>query len=830
MEDYTLWEDHYIKAYEAYDKGLLDVALPYFLSAASYDTNEERKATAWEFIRSIFHEPVKEGLKQNFSINSKTLANTGYSPEFIENSVYAGTEAVVAVYNGRYIPISLRIFDEGDVPPGLDPSILFSGYVLDCDADLVSNVNYLTENYEGMDIYLIDRDKCTLNFCMQAAELPELNSVRKVFGSIGECMDYFIAHPDEVMPVPAFSSDLAFISDYKEERANAQKLRGGGNNTIAGILYEAAGKALSDNKEEESLNIFLLANQYDEDPVSKEREWANIMERFYLPFEAERRECFRYNSRLMRHLNLFMEFEPDKVCTCGESAYVRYANDTVKISNTYYSEENVPETLKADYTFAGFVLDCDFDLIPNLHYLRNNSSDLKVYLIVRDKSVLNYCMQSMKVNSFEAVTEVFDDIDACIKYFEDNPKLSIPVLHHSSNRDFVKEYQSKREILHKKRITGEKDRSLLKLSIVIPSYNRGGVCLKNVRHLLNIPFDNEVEFVISINEAVEIEYVLYDKILEINDNRLVVKKHDEHLEYHMSITKAISLCNCNFALFCSDEDLLRIDNLGHYIDRVIKNPGVGLFLGNTERQIYSEEEQYLRAGEEALTDAGTFHYYLTGAIYNRRLMKKLDVLETTMKLVDAGNRYAGVYPHVVWDILLTLRYDLIVIDKTVCTDGKERRMLDDQTMKSMDDSSLDAVLSISNLRAFHLYDKPLYGKRAQFLGFNAILTIINKELRNPEFTYLMFIKNLLTTSMGILKVKLLFTYNDIPVKPMIDDLFQLAREEWANLARDCGIFYEKEKIENAIELYYQEAIELLPPPDWKENFIERMKAASIKIN
>lgn len=119
---------------------------------------------------------------------------------------------------------------------------------------------------------------------------------------------------------------------------------------------------------------------------------------------------------------------------------------------------------------------------------------------------------------------------------------------------------------HKFRLTdqGRNETNIL-LSIGIPTHNRGNLLLKRLENLLQMPYDSEIEIVISKNGSTLYQEE-YQKVEKIKDARLKYYGTNKELRPQENWINVVDKAHGKYVLFVSDEDDVVIGALEHYLN------------------------------------------------------------------------------------------------------------------------------------------------------------------------------------------------------------------------------------------------------------------------
>lgn len=253
---------------------------------------------------------------------------------------------------------------------------------------------------------------------------------------------------------------------------------------------------------------------------------------------------------------------------------------------------------------------------------------------------------------------LFDTFDKYKKYLHSNPSLPLPRLHYGSNSEItgtIKEFFNQE---HAYRLTPEGRRTdNVLLSICIPTFDRGHRALQNVLSLLDLPLDAEIEIVVSNNGSVLYKEE-YNEIQKLTDARITYFAFETNQGFSANVAQVIHLSKAPFALILSDEDSLVSYNLTYYLSILKKNPSLALVRGSSCKQYVDMEDICAKAGMPAFRASFLAGNYISGFIYNTKLIKKIDIPNLQRRYDDNPSYNAlGSYPHMWWHSLLVFLGD-----------------------------------------------------------------------------------------------------------------------------------------------------------------------------
>lgn len=393
-------------------------------------------------------------------------------------------------------------------------------------------------------------------------------------------------------------------------------------------------------KNEYDLAIQYFIKAYMEDD-NRESILRILYECYHNPNEAEFRKNYQYNAEEISKLpyeELAIDFFP-----VSETKF--YLFD--KINQTFIGEWDMESIIKQSQTesreleFSSVLVANYWDLQEILGILRTKRWEV-IYWVLNEKekyfsSFLK--LPQMKDGLLKNVIVIPND-DILKIFFETYTDFYLPKYIIAEEQEKYKEILGS---LHRKRIEDtQTDRNNVLLSICIPTYKRGETAYKNVLSLLELPYDSEIEIVVSNNGTKD---VYYDMIGEIKDSRLKYHAFEENQHFRPNVIKTLELAKGKFAIMTSDEDFLINGTLEDFLKYLINHPDYTVIKTSGYGSNFTCGDSYvIPKGESALFFAMNLNY-MTGLCYNKSLMMKYNILERLGILQN--NLYYDMYPHCV---------------------------------------------------------------------------------------------------------------------------------------------------------------------------------------
>lgn len=109
----------------------------------------------------------------------------------------------------------------------------------------------------------------------------------------------------------------------------------------------------------------------------------------------------------------------------------------------------------------------------------------------------------------------------------------------------------------------------MKISIIIPTYNRGGLLLRAVKSAMDQSYTN-LEVVVIDDGSVDNSLDALES--SINDSRLVIHKLGENMGVHMARNKGIEICTGEYIIFLDSDDTINANAVETFVS-IIRDIG-----------------------------------------------------------------------------------------------------------------------------------------------------------------------------------------------------------------------------------------------------------------
>lgn len=381
-----------------------------------------------------------------------------------------------------------------------------------------------------------------------------------------------------------------------------------------------------------------------------------LYQNFINPNDQEFRASYGKNSSCLDEI----EYEDLTLDFIPVSDKIFYIFD--KEEQCFWGELNLEDdaiiTEKLEDPFNGYVFADIWDVRGILPFIKAGSRSQTFYLITEDsRRTASFGKIPELTDIFQGSLVVLYNINAFKIFFINNPDIYLPKL--AVAGDKLPSLQNLLNELHKRRITDlDGKRENILLSVCIPSYNRGEQALQNVTHLLGLCYDSEIEIILSNNGSTE-NNEGYEKIKEIKDSRLKYHEFPKNAGFSGNILQVLSMAKGRYAVFCSDEDFMILENLPYYL-KILQEPQIKGVIHSSGREGGKNMDKHpgvferLIGGKiEELFFASGLNY-LTGTFLSIEALKKQNVLELVRK--NSSNSFVIHYPHNTVAMMLAYYY------------------------------------------------------------------------------------------------------------------------------------------------------------------------------
>ncbi|MBE5900459.1 MAG: glycosyltransferase family 2 protein [Lachnospiraceae bacterium] len=401
---------------------------------------------------------------------------------------------------------------------------------------------------------------------------------------------------------------------------------------------------------EKALLSFIKA--YEEAPA--EELLNSIKDIFVTPNEEEFRKYYNESFEMtnLPYEKLSIDFFP-----VNERRFYLFDNEQKKFDGVLDLDDFFVEEEEDNLDFRTLLV-CEKWNLVQLDEVLKSVNWSAIYFVGEDIESKVYSF--LKIPEFKTLFEekivCFESPEYMRLLFETNPNFYLPKAVVGENTEV---YERMLVEIHEARIHDTKTpRENVFLSICIPSYNRGELAYNNILRLCNLPYDAEIEFIISDNGS-EKEQEYYQKIAEINDVRVHYHRFDVNQEYEGNINQIVKMASGKFIFFLSDEDAMRETEVQGCMNYLINHPFIGAAYFNDE--IGDDVGMY--AGDWGMIYASICNY-VSGVILNNELIREYNIVDFVEK--NHGNKFVFYYTHCVYAMALVKHAPFDRSNKQLC--------------------------------------------------------------------------------------------------------------------------------------------------------------------
>lgn len=366
-----------------------------------------------------------------------------------------------------------------------------------------------------------------------------------------------------------------------------------------------------------------------------------ILNFLYQAFVEPNIEEFKKNYQTQADGLIDVEYEAtqlDFIPVSDQKFYIWYKEEQRFVGNIDLNVEAQIEDRQRDFQSLLIAQTCDIrEMIP---FLLNKQYNTVYIVLNKNKEIFASFLKLPKIREYFLENAIiFENTKIMQLFFEEYSEFYIP---RSIIAKDSQEYVTFFKDLHKRRLLKKREKNNVFLTIGIPSYNRGKILLENVKQLLNLEYDAEIEIVVS-NNGSKIEADYYDQISKINDSRLVYTSFEANQGYASNVLNVMTHASGHFLVMCSDEDFLVLDKLSGFIQFLFENLQMAMsYTGGYGSNFENGTIQMYPAGIQAIECAVNSNY-LTGLVFNNSIISKYKIIEKVQQ--NRGNLFVEYYVH-----------------------------------------------------------------------------------------------------------------------------------------------------------------------------------------
>lgn len=366
-----------------------------------------------------------------------------------------------------------------------------------------------------------------------------------------------------------------------------------------------------------------------------------ILNFLYQAFVEPNIEEFKKNYQTQADGLIDVEYEAtqlDFIPVSDQKFYIWYKEEQRFVGNIDLNVEAQIEDRQRDFQSLLIAQTCDIrEMIP---FLLNKQYNTVYIVLNKNKEIFASFLKLPKIREYFLENAIiFENTKIMQLFFEEYSEFYIP---RSIIAKDSQEYVTFFKDLHKRRLLKKREKNNVFLTIGIPSYNRGKILLENVKQLLNLEYDAEIEIVVS-NNGSKIEADYYDQISKINDSRLVYTSFEANQGYASNVLNVMTHASGHFLVMCSDEDFLVLDKLSGFIQFLFENLQMAMsYTGGYGSNFENGTIQMYPAGIQAIECAVNSNY-LTVLVFNNSIISKYKIIEKVQQ--NRGNLFVEYYVH-----------------------------------------------------------------------------------------------------------------------------------------------------------------------------------------
>ena len=192
------------------------------------------------------------------------------------------------------------------------------------------------------------------------------------------------------------------------------------------------------------------------------------------------------------------------------------------------------------------------------------------------------------------------------------------------------------------------------ITIAIPTYNRGHRVLSTVKKTLEsrnlYGCENIIEILVSDNAStIHLEELHELEILEKENINVTFLRSDVNKGFSGNIKKVLERSKGKYCLIHSDEDYVEFPAVLLYIKYLILHPEIACMKGRTTFQYFDLGTSYGNTGLDAFDSFFLKGNYISGIIYNRKIITPDFLKELYNKFDGKKNVAFDYYPHLFID-------------------------------------------------------------------------------------------------------------------------------------------------------------------------------------
>lgn len=407
-----------------------------------------------------------------------------------------------------------------------------------------------------------------------------------------------------------------------------------------------------------------------------------VEEAFIAPNEKQFQAIYEENLKTYKkqiHTEKIYEYQelPYRFIPVEDGYYYLFDKDNRQIINkvtVLTNEYPDQEIFQGENAFDTIVFWKNWDYVKPIQVKQRNSRQA-ICLVSESGVPFSYLQLPELENIFKEKWYMFDNFDSMKDFFHIHGELSLPRLFQGEQKeerliwDWV-------ETEHKFRCSKEgRNRGNILLTIGIPSYNRGHRALENIKHLQEISYDSEIEFLVCDNcSQVNVEGYREIERLAEQDNRITYYRFPENPGGNLSFAETVERASGKFCCMLSDEDLIYLDNVWKYLYLIQKYGETLGFINAAGKGYYSyNDSKWYQKGGDAFEKVFWALNYLSGCIFGTELHRKLGLHKfyEWQKENGEGNFFNKSYAHNSAAMRCALERDVYICGEMLFCEGED---------------------------------------------------------------------------------------------------------------------------------------------------------------
>lgn len=429
------------------------------------------------------------------------------------------------------------------------------------------------------------------------------------------------------------------------------------------------------NLQEYELSLLMFQSSYNLG-FEKEKTIDFIYCSFVSPNQDEFREAYETNvieyqkNILYNYIPSFDDLPIDFI-PITDNKYLIFNNEIKKFEGTIdFSETGILSYKQVEFIdeFTDLILADDWNISKIHDYLISGSDRLIYYITTQPLQTLSFLKLPNIMAQYCQNLYFVDSIEHLQLYFHENTSVYLPHQYFVSDSTIASTISQLIKNEHEYRLTPEgRNTDNIILTLAIPSLNRGHRALKNVQHLMNLLYDAEIEIAVSNSCSTE-NTEGYDEIEEISDSRINYYKFTDINELRINFCQAVHIANGKYVCLISDEDIINLPAIPHYLSILRKNSNLSFIKGKTALYYKDNTGRIYAKGRDAFLQSFLTTNYISGLIYRKDLFYSLNVYSWIKDQV-LNNAAVYSYAHSCWSALYTLHGDYLEEDTLLCIEG-----------------------------------------------------------------------------------------------------------------------------------------------------------------